>query len=158
MFAGNFAPSGWMICDGSLLPISEYETLFMLIGTTYGGDGESTFALPDLRGRAPIHQGFHQGSGFVIGEQGGQERVTLIAAQIPPHTHTLNASTGVGSAQGKHPSVSTVAAYGPATSTVAMAAGAISSNQGPTESHENMPPYLVINYIISLFGAFPTQT
>src|SRR5215468_11035906 len=85
MFAGNFAPAGWMFCEGQLLPISENETLFQLIGTTYGGDGESTFALPDLRGRVPLHQG----NGFTLGEQGGVETVTLTVQQIAAHSHTL---------------------------------------------------------------------
>jgi microcystin-dependent protein len=94
MFAGNFAPAGWMFCEGQLLPISENETLFQLIGTTYGGDGESTFALPDLRGRVPIHQG----NGFILAETGGAEEVTLTTQQIPAHSHALLASTAVGSA------------------------------------------------------------
>src|SRR5439155_25945975 len=88
MFAGNFAPAGWMFCEGQLLPISEYETLFNLIGTTYGGDGQSTFALPDLRGRIPLHFG----NGFTLAETGGVETVTLTASQIPAHTHPLVAS------------------------------------------------------------------
>src|SRR5213080_5057576 len=89
MFAGNFAIAGWMFCEGQLLPISEYETLFTLIGTTYGGDGQSTFALPDLRGRIPIHQG----NGFILAETGGAETITLTVNQIPVHTHALLAST-----------------------------------------------------------------
>jgi microcystin-dependent protein len=142
MFAGSFAPINWAICDGSLLPISENETLFVLIGTTYGGDGESTFALPDLRGRAPVHMG--TGSGLTprfLGEAAGVETVTLTAAQIPAHTHTLNASKGAGAANGKFPSVSTLPAFGPASSTVAMASGAIVASAGPTQPHDNMPPY-----------------
>src|SRR3954453_12862052 len=91
MFAGNFAPAGWMFCEGQLLPISEYETLFNLIGTTYGGDGQSTFALPDLRGRLPVHQG----NGFILAETGGVEEVTLTVAQMPAHSHPLLASTNV---------------------------------------------------------------
>src|SRR5271169_1149679 len=89
MFASNFAPAGWMLCQGQLLPISEFETLFNLIGTTYGGDGQSTFALPDLRGRLPIHQG----SGFVLAASGGAETVTLTTNQIPAHSHTVFATT-----------------------------------------------------------------
>src|SRR5688500_14696627 len=85
MFAGNFAPSGWMFCQGQLLPISENETLFQLIGTTYGGDGQSTFALPDLRGRLPIHQG----NGFILAETGGAEEITLTVQQIPVHAHSM---------------------------------------------------------------------
>src|SRR5215471_18916874 len=90
MFAGNFAPAGWMFCEGQLLPISEYESLFNLIGTTYGGDGQSTFGLPDLRGRVPLHFG----NGFTLAETGGVETVTLTVSQIPAHTHTMLASTG----------------------------------------------------------------
>src|SRR5947209_10096674 len=93
MFAGNFAPAGWMFCEGQLLPISEYETLFQLIGTTYGGDGQSTFALPDLRGRIPIHQG----SGFTLAETGGVETVTLTVNQIPAHSHAMLATTNQAS-------------------------------------------------------------
>ena len=95
LFAGNFAPAGWMFCDGQLLPISENEALFQLIGTTYGGDGQSTFALPDLRGRIPIHQG----NGFIVGESGGTEQVTLTASQLPTHTHSLRASSAAASAR-----------------------------------------------------------
>jgi microcystin-dependent protein len=91
MFAGNFAPAGWMFCEGQLLPISENETLFQLIGTTYGGDGESTFALPDLRGRIPIHQG----NGFILAETGGAEEITLTINQIPAHTHQMLASIDI---------------------------------------------------------------
>src|SRR3954466_13056370 len=93
MFAGNFAPAGWMFCEGQLLPISENETLFQLIGTTYGGDGQSTFALPDLRGRIPLHQG----NGFILAETGGAEAITLLVAQLPAHQHPLLA---VGSVRG----------------------------------------------------------
>src|SRR5215210_2686770 len=93
MFAGNFAPAGWMFCEGQLLPISENETLFQLIGTTYGGDGQSTFQLPDLRGRLPIHQG----NGFILAETGGAEEITLTVQQIPAHTHALAVNSGQGS-------------------------------------------------------------
>src|SRR3954449_11195634 len=94
MFAGNFAPAGWMFCEGQLLPISENEILFQLIGTTYGGDGQSTFALPDLRGRIPLHFG----NGFVLAETGGAESVTLTVNQIPAHSHALLATTSLGTA------------------------------------------------------------
>src|SRR4051794_20645387 len=95
IFAGNFAPAGWMFCEGQLLPISEYETLFQLIGTTYGGDGQSTFALPDLRGRIPLHQGTSasSGSAYQLAETGGTEQVTLTTQQIPNHTHTMLGTT-----------------------------------------------------------------
>src|SRR5689334_17233619 len=97
MFGGNFAPVGWAFCNGALLPISENETLFNLIGTTYGGDGQSTFALPDLQGRFPMHQGTLAGTTFTIGEKGGVETVTLTVNQIPTHSHTPNAGTASGS-------------------------------------------------------------
>src|ERR1700740_329780 len=106
MFAGNFAIAGWMFCEGQLLPISEYETLFNLIGTTYGGDGQSTFALPDLRGRIPIHQG----SGFTLAETGGAEEITLTVQQIPVHSHPMVASTNV--AQDTSPSNKVVGQIG----------------------------------------------
>src|ERR1700746_2563395 len=95
IFAGNFAPAGWMFCEGQLLPISEYETLFALIGTTYGGDGQSTFALPDLRGRVPVHQGNGTSSSFPIGDFGGVESVTLTAGQMPAHSHPMLASSAI---------------------------------------------------------------
>src|SRR6476619_4443980 len=101
MFAGNFAPAGWMFCEGQLLPISEYETLFNLIGTTYGGDGQSTFALPDLRGRLPLHFG----NGFTLAETGGVETVTLTVSQIPAHSHALLATTTIATQQSVSPNV-----------------------------------------------------
>src|SRR5512145_1018561 len=104
MFGGNFAPAGWMFCEGQLLPISENETLFQLIGTTYGGDGESTFALPDLRGRIPIHQG----NGFVLAETGGAEEITLTVSQIPAHSHPMLATQNPAS--GTAPSTNVVPA------------------------------------------------
>lgn len=159
IFAGNFAPAGWMFCDGQLLPISENETLFQLIGTTYGGDGESTFALPDLRGRLPLHQG----SGFILAETGGAEDITLTVSQIPSHTHALFASTGFGqetSPEGNVMSRSPVVdAYQNASSPpyINMNTGFISS-VGGSQPHTNFQPYLCVNFIISLFGIFPQQT
>ena len=162
LFAGNFAPAGWMVCDGRLLPIVENETLFQLIGTTYGGDGQETFALPDLRGRFPLHQGAGPGlSSYVIGEITGTESVTLTAAQMPAHTHQAHAAVAgndvlpaghvwAADADGN------TAAYS-STSDTLMAAGAI-SDAGGSQPHENVQPFLVINYIISLFGVFPSQT
>src|SRR5262245_52088163 len=115
MFAGNFAPAGWMFCEGQLLPISENETLFQLIGTTYGGDGESTFALPDLRGRIPIHQG----NGFILAETGGAEEITLTVQQIPAHSHPQLATVDPANATAPSPNVllaralaSTITPYG----------------------------------------------
>lgn len=157
MFAGNFAPAGWQFCEGQLLPISENETLFQLIGTTYGGDGESTFALPDMRGRIPIHQG----NGFILAETGGAEDITLTVNQIPAHSHPLLVSTGPGTqnSPGGHvtaesPSISLYIEDVPA---VAMSPSAISP-VGGSQPHTNFQPYLCINFIISLFGIFPSPT
>lgn len=159
MFAGNFAPAGWMFCEGQLLPISEYETLFNLIGTTYGGDGQSTFALPDLRGRLPIHQG----NGFTLAETGGVETVTLTVSQIPAHSHPYLATTAAGTTNAPAGnvlgalSVAGSEVYIPAAGTNPMAANAIGSTGG-SQPHDNFQPYLCIDFIISLFGVFPSQT
>lgn len=157
MFGGNFAPAGWLFCDGSLISISENETLFQLIGTTYGGDGQETFALPDLRGRIPVHQG----NSFVIGEMAGVEQVTLTTSQIPSHGHPLLASTSAGSdnnTSGKLLAQSpTVSAYVEAGTDGNLAANAISP-VGGSQPHENMQPFLCINFIISLYGIFPSPS
>ena len=156
MFAGNFAPAGWMFCEGQLLPISENETLFQLIGTTYGGDGESTFALPDLQGRIPIHHG----NGFILAETGGAEEITLTQQQIPSHTHPLT-GTHRTATQG-NPGGNLHARFSQAnlfpyiedTPNVNMAASAIAP-VGGSQPHTNFQPYLCINFIISMFGIFP---
>jgi microcystin-dependent protein len=156
MFAGNFAPAGWMFCEGELLPISEYETLFNLIGTTYGGDGQSTFALPDLRGRIPIHFG----NGFTLAQTGGVEAVTLTVAQIPAHSHPLLAQAKPGrfsSPAGTLPATSALRQFTAIAATAAMASQAISSTGG-SQPHSNFMPYLCVDFIISLFGIFPSQT
>lgn len=157
MFAGNFAPAGWMFCDGQLVPISEYETLFNLIGTTYGGDGQSTYALPDLRGRIP----FHFGNGFTIGERGGVETVTLTSAQIPSHSHPLLANSQTATdalpTPSSVPSSPSVQMYASRTPFQAMAPAAVSS-VGGNQPHENRPPYLAVSFIISMFGIFPSQS
>jgi microcystin-dependent protein len=160
MFGGNFAPAGWMFCDGSLLPISEYETLFQLIGTTYGGDGESTFALPDLRGRVPIHMGSGGGVSYVIGESGGVESVTLTTNQTPSHAHAWLASDGAASSGSPAGNVlaeeqaRTFAAYA---TPAALNAGSVAA-AGGSQPHNNVQPYLCISYIISLYGIFPSPT
>ena len=157
MFAGNFAPAGWMFCEGQLLPISEYETLFNLIGTTYGGDGQSTFALPDLRGRIPLHFG----NGFTLAETGGVETVTLTTSQIPAHAHPFIATTNLADANSvsnnllSQPTV--ILEYFANAPTLAMSASSIGSTGG-SQPHDNFQPYLCINFIISLFGIFPSQT
>ena len=156
MFAGNFAPVGWMFCEGQLLPISQNETLFQLIGTTYGGDGESTFAVPDLRGRLPIHQG----NGFILAETGGAESITLTVNQIPAHTHPLLATTAVGT--NPNPQNNILAAAGNIDLYRESAANTPMSNQaiglaGGSQPHTNFQPYLCIDFIISLFGIFPSR-
>jgi microcystin-dependent protein len=157
MFAGNFAPAGWMFTEGQLLPISEYETLFNLIGTTYGGDGQSTFALPDLRGRIPLHFG----NGFTLAETGGVETVTLTVSQIPAHSHPMlgssdqaNANNPVGALLAK---TGGATIYNAGTNPVSMAPQAIGSTGG-SQPHDNFQPYLCVDFIISLFGIFPSQT
>lgn len=158
MFAGNFAPAGWMFCEGQLLPISENETLFNLIGTTYGGDGESTFALPDLRGRLPIHQG----NGFVLAETGGAEEITLTVNQIAAHTHPLLASQSPGTASNAQnndisssPSLLLyIEGQSPDTNLNPSVVGAV----GGSQPHTNFQPYLCVDFIISLFGIFPSPT
>lgn len=156
MFAGNFAPAGWMFCEGQLLPISENETLFQLIGTTYGGDGESTFALPDLRGRLPLHQG----NGFILAETGGAEEITLTVSQIPAHSHPMLAQAAAASSASPKDNVlaqPTASIYNTGTNMVNMAAQAIGP-VGGSQPHTNFQPYLCIDFIISLFGIFPSPT
>ena len=157
MFAGNFAPAGWMFCEGQLLPISEYETLFNLIGTTYGGDGQSTFALPDLRGRVPLHFG----NGFTLAETGGVETVTLTVSQIPTHSHPLLGTSSFGTQSSPSTNVlaqtQAIKIYDSSAPTTAMAPGT-TSNVGGSQPHDNFQPYLCVDFIISLFGIFPSQT
>jgi microcystin-dependent protein len=157
MFAGNFAPAGWMFCDGQLLPISENETLFQLIGTTYGGDGQSTFGLPDLRGRLPVHQG----NGFILAETGGAENITLTVSQIAAHSHPLLASLNSGTQGGPQNYVVTqspsMALYIEDVTTTNLNAGAMTS-VGGSQPHTNLQPYLCVSFIISLFGIFPSPT
>jgi microcystin-dependent protein len=159
MFAGNFAPVGWMLCQGQLLSIAENDVLFNLIGTTYGGDGQQTFALPDLRGRMPLHQGTGVGGTFIIGEMAGVETVTLTTNQIPAHSHVPQANTN-GSANvpgGNTWAGWTGSQYSDQAPNALMASGALGS-AGGSQPHDNMPPYLTINFIISMFGIFPSQT
>lgn len=157
MFAGNFNPNGWAFCDGQLLPISENETLFQLIGTTYGGDGQSTFALPDLRGRLPLHQG----NGFILAETGGAEQITLTVPQIPSHTHPMLGSSDVANTPNPGGNVlarsGQVLMYFNGSPTVAMSPQMVGP-VGGSQPHTNFQPYLCINFIISLFGLFPSPT
>ncbi len=162
MFAGNFAPNGWLFCDGQLLPISENDTLFTLIGTTYGGDGESTFALPNLNGRVPIHagQGPGLGTNYIIGEMAGGEQVTLSAQQIPVHSHALLASTAIatsGNPENRVLAQGDLDMYVSDSPDLQLPAASIGS-AGGSQPHENMAPFLVVSFIISLFGIYPSQT
>lgn len=163
MFGGNFAPRGWLFCDGQLVAISEFDALFNLIGTTYGGDGVDTFALPDLQSRLPVHQGIGpQGTNYALGQTGGLEEVRLTTPQLPVHTHL--ATAGDPTAQ---PSTSPAdrlwasssrAAYSTDTTTAGAAmSGAAVGPVGGNQAHDNMPPFLVVNFIISCYGIYPTQ-
>lgn len=162
MFAGSFPPVGWALCQGQLMSISENETLFNLIGTIYGGDGQSTFGIPDLQGKTPVHQGtLNGGSTYQIGEKAGVESVTLTVNQIPAHNHPMVASNNPGTqvnANGliicSSPSIKYFIEDIPPDAN--LNAGVV-SGVGGSQPHENMQPYLCISYIISLFGVFPTQ-
>lgn len=178
MFAGTFAPNGWLFCEGQLLPISENEVLFQLIGTTYGGDGESTFALPNLSGRVPIHMGTGpDGTTYQIGEMAGVEQVTLTMQQIPQHSHALSGPLlpGYGANSGNSASpVGTFPAIFPGLKQYGKTANLDPATQmqpptgynsnivlapsGGSQPHYNMQPFLAVNFIISLFGIFPSQT
>jgi microcystin-dependent protein len=157
MFAGNFAPAGWAFCNGAVMQIADNETLFQLIGTTYGGDGLTTFALPDLRGRFPLHQG----DGFVLAETLGVETVTLTSQQIPTHSHAFLASKNqAGNTSpptnllGQIPGGSVYIAE---TADTALNAGSIGFDGG-SQPHDNMQPFLCLSFILSLFGIFPSPS
>ena len=156
----TFAPQGWLFCDGALLPISEYDALFNLIGTTYGGDGQNTFGLPDLRGRVPLHVGSSGGNAYTLGGKGGVESVTLTGSQIAAHSHALlatSAAAATAAPQASPPSVpaqTAAAIYAASTPSAAMTATTL---VGGGQSHDNRMPFLGINFIISLFGVFPSQ-
>ena len=157
MFGGNFAPQGWAFCNGQLLPISEYEVLFNLVGTTYGGDGQSTFALPNLQGRVPVHQG----ANFVMGQPAGAETVPLTVNQMPQHSHMLLASSNAGT-QTNPPgnALATIvagSAYLEGAASVALASGSVSPAPGGGQPHNNLQPYLCVSFIVSLFGIYPSQ-
>jgi microcystin-dependent protein len=165
MFAGNFAPAGWMFCEGQLLPISENEVLFQLIGTTYGGDGQETFALPDLRGRLPVHQGQGPGlSSYFLAETGGAEEVTLPVTRIPAHSHPMLATNDT--ATQTNPGGQVLARFAQANidpyleqtpPNVNLAVTSITATGG-SQPHTNLQPYLCVDFIISLFGIFPSPT
>jgi microcystin-dependent protein len=158
MFAGSFAPQGWAFCDGQLLAISENDVLFNLIGTTYGGDGQQTFALPDLRGRLPVHFG----NGFTQAQSGGTESVTVTTAQTPSHSHPMQATNNNASATSAGGNVlAQTPTYSPYLSGFApdsaMSPASIGA-AGGSQPHENRQPFLCVNFIISLFGIYPTQS
>lgn len=162
MFGGNFAPQGWAFCDGSLLPIASYDALYNLIGTTYGGDGETTFALPNLCGRLPIHQGQGQGlSPRTLGELGGSEQVTLIQQQIPSHNHIPLANASGGSADTPANNYWSGSTGAPQYTSGDQANTNMNTNAigaaGGNQPHDNMQPFLVVSFIISLNGIYPTQ-
>jgi microcystin-dependent protein len=163
-FGFNFAPRGWAQCDGQLLPIAQYQALFSLLGTTYGGDGRVTFGLPDLRGRAALHYG--NGPGLTnrpLGQRSGQENVTLNANQIPVHSHTVACKNGAGNsnvAAGNVPAQDAgvqSATYSSEAADGTMDASMIPNSGGGNQSHNNMQPYLVINWCIALQGIFPSR-
>jgi microcystin-dependent protein len=169
IFGGNFAPAGWMWCAGQSLPISEFDTLFALIGTTYGGDGQQTFNLPDLQGRAPLHMG--QGpslSGYTIGQSGGVESVTLTTQQMPTHNHFSQISTSAATSASPANNIlaneaiglgqANCFSYGAFGGTQSALAVATIGNIGGNQPHENRQPLLVLNYIISLYGVYPSPT
>jgi microcystin-dependent protein len=159
LFAGNFAPVDWEFCNGQLLAISQNETLYQLIGTTYGGDGQNTFGLPDLRGRLPIHQG----GGFTLGQTGGAEMITLTVQEIPAHGHPLQGTNDTATQANPGGSVharfsqANIDPYFEDVTNVNMAANAITP-VGGSQPHNNFQPYLCLNFIISKFGIFPSPT
>jgi microcystin-dependent protein len=156
MFAGNFAPVGWQFCDGQVLAISDNDALFSLIGTTYGGDGQSTFALPDLRGRVPMHPS----SGYDLGQPGGAEQVTLTLDQHPGHGHQLMATTAAGTVRAPKGQLAAqtggVQLYSEEAPSLTMAAGMIGTS-GNSEPHENRQPYLSLTFIIAVEGIYPSS-
>lgn len=163
MFGGTYAPYGWSLCNGGLLAISEYSALFNLIGTTYGGNGVSTFAVPNLLGRMPIHAGqLHGGQTYILGELGGLEQVTLTTSQMPSHNHTLNASTDAANAAAPTANVLATTPSGKPYIGNAPARGVMNSasvaQSGGSLPHDNMMPYLCVNFIISLFGIYPSPS
>ena len=165
MFAGNFAPVGYAMCDGQILPISQNTALFALIGTTYGGNGQTTFALPDLRSRVPVHQGQGTGlSNYVMGQAAGVENTTLLTTQIPSHSHPNAAGAGASDAPatatdpaGRVWAVPTDGSNAYGTADGSMGGGGTLANQGGNQPHNNVQPFLCIHFIIALEGIFPSQ-
>jgi microcystin-dependent protein len=161
--AFNIAPTDWALCNGQLLPINQNQALFSILGTTYGGDGRTNFALPNLQGRVPLHQG----NSYVLGQSGGEATHTLTVAEMPAHSHTLTATTAVGNtvspvngvfARPVHAATSRADAVPYGTTAGQQMAKAVVANSGAGQPHENRPPFLVVNYIIALVGIFPSQS
>ncbi len=160
MVGFNFAPVGWAFCNGAIIAITENETLFNLIGTTYGGDGQSTFALPNLQSRVPIHLGTGGGSTYVIGQMAGEEEVTLTINQIPSHNHIPQANSSAGTQTSPANNVWAAASALPYSNNgpnAVMAPQAV-QNAGGSQPHDNMLPFLAINFIIALYGIYPSQS
>lgn len=161
LFAGNFAPAGWELCNGQILPIEDNEILFNLIGTTYGGDGQETFGLPDLQGRIALHWGNGPGGSYQLAQAAGTEQETLTVQQMPSHTHPFAASTAPGSASGPQ---NTVLASAPSVTMFLLDAvdTALPANlvqpMGGSQPHANLMPTLALNYIISMFGIYPSPS
>ena len=166
IFAGNFAPTGWAFCNGQLLPISQNTALFSLLGTTYGGDGQSNFALPNLQGKAPLQQGMGPGlAGYALGQTAGSANVTLTQTELPSHTHPIASNDGIGDVDNPVGNVWATAHSGKTplplysantTNPPAMSPQAVASAGGGLP-HNNLPPYLVLNFIIALQGIFPPR-
>jgi len=170
MFAGTFAPNGWALCDGQLLSIAQNTALFSLLGTTYGGDGRTTFGLPDLRGRVAIHPGQGPGlSNYILGEKSGAEQVTLTTNQIPAHTHAASGTIQAKNGQpdesnpgGQVPATLTNGTEGyaetPNTTMLANGVNVTVGNTGGSQPHTNIQPFQCVNFIIALFGIFPSRS
>lgn len=161
MFAGNYAPEGWAFCDGAKLLISSHEVLFTLIGTTYGGNGQTTFRLPDLRGRVPVHAGVSaEGTDYAVGDSGGEERVGLTVADLPSHSHTPRAIATAGNREGPEGALwagSGLRQYGEGQPDAVMDSRAIGRTDGGGVPHDNLMPYRCIHFIIALQGLFPSR-
>jgi microcystin-dependent protein len=155
----NFAPKGWALCNGQLLPINQNQALFSLLGTTYGGNGQTNFALPDIQGRTPIHVG----SGFTLGERGGEQAHTVSIAETPTHTHTVNATSITATTNNPSNTLLTAQStaanlYGSAASSLVAMSPAMVGNTGGSQAHLNMQPFLTLNFCIALQGIFPSPT
>ncbi|HEY2705905.1 MAG TPA: tail fiber protein [Candidatus Dormibacteraeota bacterium] len=155
MVSFGYPPKGWALCNGQIMPINQNQALFSLLGTTYGGNGITTFALPNLQARVPIHVS----SAHALGETAGEESHTLVTSELPAHTHTVSASSNSADRPlpgGNLPAVGTQAAYASGAPNVAMAPGAVGTTGGG-QAHQNMPPFLVLNFVIALQGIFPSR-